>query len=179
LRGGRVILIVVGLLGFCLSGYAVWIGFQAFRTQAPAEEKRTDDKSPFGPSDSPSVSPLRKLDPDNPTVEAATGRTNVTAKPWAPVPKKRTTSAANETRSIAQAPPTFDMAEAQATVRALWNVWITSSDGRTPEELSGLVLPPDDWMNDRLAKMGRPYRVKANGAQFNIYAARASAQDAK
>ncbi len=61
-----------------------------------------------------------------------------------------------------------DVAEAQATVRGLWSTWL-DRDGLTAEEINGLVLPPDDWMNDRLEKMTRPYRVRANGAQFRIY----------
>lgn len=61
-----------------------------------------------------------------------------------------------------------DLAEAQATVLGLWNTWLDRDD-LTAEEINGLVLPPDDWMNERLQKMTRPYRVRANGAQFRIY----------
>lgn len=65
--------------------------------------------------------------------------------------------------------PALDNAEAQATIRGLWNAWLLR-DGLTTEEMSGLVLPPDDWMNSRLTKMGRNYRVRAKGAQFEISA---------
>ena len=62
------------------------------------------------------------------------------------------------------------MAEARATVRSLWNLWL-DRDGVTDEEANGLKLPPDGWMNDQLEKRGRSYRVKAEGAQFKIFAA--------
>ena len=72
------------------------------------------------------------------------------------------------------AKPAFDLGEARATVRGLWDLWL-DRDGLTSEELSRLVLPPDDWMNERLANMGRPYRVKAQGAQFTILAVEGTA----
>lgn len=59
-------------------------------------------------------------------------------------------------------------------MRALWQTWLneklTSGGGATTEEVSGLVLPPDDWMNERLTRLGRPYRVRARGSQFDILA---------
>ncbi|NOT42003.1 MAG: hypothetical protein HOP13_16105 [Alphaproteobacteria bacterium] len=74
--------------------------------------------------------------------------------------------------ALPPAPPAFnpieaEASEAQATVRGLWKTWL-DRDNLTTEEISGLILPPDDWMNERLERMQRPYRVRANGAQFTI-----------
>jgi len=67
-------------------------------------------------------------------------------------------------------PPPFDMNEAKATVKGLWNKWL-DRDGLTSNELAGLVLPPDDWMNEHLTAIHRNYRVRAEGAQFKIFPA--------
>jgi len=100
------------------------------------------------------------------------GRAQAATDPAAPAKKKRVRKSSIASPAVEPEPaaPAFDMAEARATVRSLWNLWL-DRDGVTDEEANGLKLPPDGWMNDQLEKRGRAYRVKAEGAQFKIFAA--------
>jgi hypothetical protein len=73
----------------------------------------------------------------------------------------------SELKQAAESPPPKIEAhgdgadEYSAVIRQLIQLYIFSHDGLTPGLLAGTELPPRDWMNEQLAKMGKGWRVGA------------------
>lgn len=69
-------------------------------------------------------------------------------------------------------PPVLEdsVAVRRAYIGQLTNLYIYSHDGISSEMLAGMQLPPEDWLNEQLAKNGKAWRVRnVQGTNVETY----------
>jgi len=72
-----------------------------------------------------------------------------------------------ELRRLSESPPPRvephgdGIEDYSAVIRQLVQLYVLGHDGLSPALLAGTELPPRDWMNVQLAKMGKGWRVGA------------------
>lgn len=57
----------------------------------------------------------------------------------------------------------------EGVLNQLRALWINSHDGISPEMMSGLEWPPENWLNEKLKTYGKEWRVRIHGANYETY----------